>query len=117
METFIITQLSVSEMRQIIQEELAQFFAQDDVSFAQATPSKLVGIDQLIEACPFIGAKGTVYKKVSNREIPHFKKGKRLFFDLDQIDQWLREGKVTTMKDIEEEADEYMKRNSLRWKK
>lgn len=57
--------------------------------------------------------KPTIYGLVHKREIPHFKKGKRLYFDKENINQWILEGKVSTRKDIEEKVDEYLFRNPL----
>ncbi|SDX55514.1 DNA binding domain-containing protein, excisionase family [Lutibacter oricola] len=51
--------------------------------------------------------KSFVYKKTHNREIPHYKKGKRLVFKKDEIDAWLLKNKVKTMADLQREATKY----------
>lgn len=34
-------------------------------------------------------ARGTAYLMTSRGEIPHYKFGKRLYFDAEEIEQWL----------------------------
>ena len=41
----------------------------------------------------FLGlSKGTIYNKVSRRELPYRKKGRLLFFLPHEIMQWIKEG-------------------------
>ena len=50
----------------------------------------------------------SIYKYTSTREIPHIKFGKKLYFRKSEIDEWLSTKKITTKKEIEEMAIEYM---------
>ncbi len=52
-----------------------------------------------------------IYKLTSSREIPHSKRGKRLYFDKNVIDKWVMENKCTTKKDIQDMADEYLSKH------
>lgn len=52
-----------------------------------------------------------LYKMTSTKEIPHAKRGKRLYFDKKDIDAWVLENKITTSSDIEKMATEYIQRN------
>lgn len=56
-----------------------------------------------------------IYKLTSNKEIPHAKRGKRLYFDKKDIDVWVLENKVTTSSDIERMATEYMLKNPVKF--
>ena len=56
----------------------------------------------------------TIYSKTSLREIPHIKKGKRLYFERDALDSWLLEGKKQTVKESNAETDEYLANGSKR---
>ena len=47
----------------------------------------------------------TIYGLVSRREIPHQKKGKRLYFLKSKIDEWLAEGSRKTITEIENEIN------------
>jgi len=51
-------------------------------------------------------ATATIYNKVNKKEIPHFKKGKKLYFSKTGIIAWLKEGKKLTVSEIKEEVNE-----------
>ncbi|MBI2730495.1 MAG: helix-turn-helix domain-containing protein [Sphingobacteriales bacterium] len=53
-------------------------------------------------------SKSAIYKKTSERNIPHFKQGKRLYFKRSELDEWLTELKITTHAEIEKEAADYI---------
>jgi hypothetical protein len=57
-----------------------------------------------------------VYELTSSRQLPHFKKEKRLYFIKPDLFKWIQEGKVKTMKEIENDATNYLlkKRHSQR---
>ncbi len=67
--------------------------------------SEIMSLKQLCNYCDF--TKSFVYKQTSTREIPHYKKGKRLFFKRTEIDEWLLKNKVKTMDDLQREATLY----------
>lgn len=44
----------------------------------------------LEEACALLGySKSTVYTKVSSKEIPFTKIGKKLYFDSEELEKWI----------------------------
>lgn len=45
-------------------------------------------------------SKSTIYKKVFNRLVPHYKREGSLFFRKSEIDSWIEEGKVETKQEI-----------------
>jgi excisionase family DNA binding protein len=51
-------------------------------------------------------APATIYNKVNKKEIPHFKKGKKLWFSKTGLIAWLKEGKKLTIIEIQKEAIE-----------
>lgn len=53
-------------------------------------------------------SKSAIYKKTSERNIPHFKQGKRLYFKRSELDSWLTELKISTHAEIEKEAADYI---------
>ena len=53
-------------------------------------------------------SKSAIYKKTSERNIPHFKQGKKLYFKRSELDAWLTELKITTHAEIEKKANEYL---------
>lgn len=75
-------------------------------------PTKqVVDLDGLLKARSFIGSRSTIYKKVASGEIPHSKNGKRLIFDLHEIDEWLVSNKIKTTKEIQEIAKNLNRNN------
>jgi excisionase family DNA binding protein len=56
-----------------------------------------------------------LYKKTSTKEIPHAKRGKKLYFDKKDIDAWVLENKVTTSSDIEKMTTEYILKNPVKF--
>lgn len=61
------------------------------------------------EAALYIGiSKDHLYKLVCSRQIPHFKpRGKMVYFEKAEIDQWLKQGKVMTQAEAENYAISY----------
>ena len=58
------------------------------------------------EAAAFTGlANSYIYKLTSTQEIPHYKpRGKMLYFDRSELENWLRRGKVSSHAEIERKA-------------
>jgi excisionase family DNA binding protein len=49
----------------------------------------------LKEGCKYSGYSiSYMYKLTSGKEIPHLKRGKKVFFDKDELDAWLRQNKI-----------------------
>ena len=72
-------------------------------------------IMNLIQAAEYLSlSKSSLYKSTSQREIPHFKMGKRIYFKKSELDQWVTEIRVKTRKDIEREADAYIAKSNKR---
>lgn len=55
-------------------------------------------------------SKSLIYKLTSSREIPHSKRGKRLYFSKLEIDEWLLKQKIKTIDEIQNEVDNYLVR-------
>ena len=53
-------------------------------------------------------SKSAIYKKTSERNIPHFKKGKKLYFKKSESDAWLTSMKVATKDEIDQAATDYI---------
>jgi excisionase family DNA binding protein len=59
------------------------------------------------EAAAFLKVTvASLYTKVSRKEIPVSKPGKKLYFNKTELRQWLENGKVKTMSDIRKMTDE-----------
>jgi excisionase family DNA binding protein len=50
----------------------------------------------------------TIYSKVARRELPYMKRGKRLYFARKDLETYLQGGRVKTVREIEDEAYQYL---------
>ena len=53
----------------------------------------------------------TIYSKVSKRELPCMKRGKRLYFSSTELLEYIKEGRKKTYAEIEQEAETYLSNN------
>ncbi|MES2387876.1 MAG: helix-turn-helix domain-containing protein [Bacteroidota bacterium] len=80
-------------------EELNQSIKKMSNQFTDTKPqaSDLGGIDL---ACEITGLKrSSIYALTSKRLIPHFHRGKRLYFSRLNLEMWLKDGKVSTVQE------------------
>lgn len=50
----------------------------------------------------------TIYQLTCKKEIPYCKKGKRLYFNKKEINEWICQGRMKTIYEIEQEAQKYI---------
>lgn len=85
-------------------ENLLRNVRKDD-KLPQPTPE----IFNLIQAAEYVSlSKSAIYKKTSERNIPHFKKGKKLYFKKSELDHWLTSMKIPTKDEIDQAATDYI---------
>ena len=53
-------------------------------------------------------SNATIYAKVGQREIPHCKRGKRLYFLKSDLENYLKEGRKKTATEIHNEAEQHL---------
>ena len=59
----------------------------------------------LDEVCLLTGfSRGYLYRLTSNRQIPHFKKSRKLYFLKSEIEKWMLEQAVPTDEEINSQA-------------
>ena len=62
----------------------------------------------LDDVCMLYGfSKSTIYKMTSAKAIPHYRRGKVLFFDKGEMDQWAKECRINTEAEAEAQALAY----------
>jgi excisionase family DNA binding protein len=78
-----------------------------------------IGTEEILNlemASAYVGiSKSTIYKYTSTKEIPHFKRGKRLFFKKVELDDWLTAHKVSSRDEIDKMATEYILKNKRKY--
>lgn len=71
-----------------------------------------IGVKEMLsieEAAVFTDYSSSyLYKMTSERRIPHFKRGGRLFFKKSELEHWLMSNKVMSEAEMESRAEAYM---------
>lgn len=63
----------------------------------------------LDEAALFTGlSKGHLYRLTSEKQIPHYKKNRKLYFKKTELEAWLLEERVLTAAEIDSQATTYV---------
>ena len=74
--------------------------------FAAISAKAILDLD---EAVLFTGfSKGHLYRLTSERQIPHYKKSRKLYFKKSELEAWLLEEKVLTNAELDSRAATYM---------
>lgn len=55
-----------------------------------------------------------IYRLTSKKEIPHYKRGKSIFFNREELNAWLQEERIDTLAEIEDRALQYIQRHQRR---
>jgi len=53
-------------------------------------------------------SKATIYKYTADRIIPHFKRGKRLYFKKSDVEAWVTAHRVSSNEEIAQDASNYL---------
>lgn len=94
---------SQDELEQIVQASVKKAL-KEQVHFAGQEQEQWFNIEQASE---FLGlAIQTIYQKVSGLDIPFHKQGKKLWFLKRELEEWLKEGRQKTRKEIQRDIKE-----------
>lgn len=86
--------------------ELKKLLTQQQEEKAQEPIEKLLSVQ---ETAKFLNLSvPTIYSKVSRRELPFMKRGKRLYFSSTELLAYLKKGRIKSNRDIEAEANAYL---------
>jgi len=86
-----IVDLTVGQLRQILQEERTGLMGTNTSS------TQLIDTIPIEKLCELTGwSKSAIYKKCSKRILPHSKTGKELRFDMNEINDWIKSKKRKT---------------------
>ncbi len=63
----------------------------------------ILTVDEVVSYTGF--SQKQIYKLTSTRVIPHYKpSGRKLFFKKDEIDEWITQGRVKTINELDDEG-------------
>jgi len=115
MDRTIITTLTADELSWLIADALAHVIKEAKKNEGIPNGIETRKILTLSEFCAHTGlSKQTAYKLTSTQSVPHSKRGKKLYFDREEIDAWLLENRVPTATEIQKKARDYMTANPIR---
>lgn len=92
-----------------IENLIKNYRFRDNSNVLQVGSPEILNLNQATEYLSL--SKSTLYKFTSRREIPHFKKGKKIYFRKNELDDWLTQLRISTKDEIEQEAVNYLIRN------
>ena len=73
----------------------------ENLASGKSSEDTLLTVDQTSKLVKL--SISTIYSKVSRKEIPAFKIGKRLYFSKAEIIAWIKSGKIKTIAEIRNE--------------
>ena len=91
--------------------------SKDCTFIAPIEKTKTSNVLNLKQLSDFIGfSVSSIYKKTSQRDIPHYKQGKKLYFNKEEIENWLLANKITSKKEIEAMANDFTLKKRQKFK-
>lgn len=102
---------------QIKRSDLVAFADRLIAGYSQNIPVPIDEGEDILDfdgMCRFLKiAPSTGYAKTSAGEIPHFKKGRKLWFRRSELTMWIEGGRRKTTKDLNELAEKYLKNSKF----
>ena len=104
MSLSFLTSLNEEEFKNFLTKSLSEILPK----LLSDTRNSLPDILDIKQAAEFLKLKiNTLYEKTSRRLVPFFKKGNKLYFRKDELQQWIQDGKVKTQDELQAEAVSY----------
>lgn len=96
------------ELQSIIEDAMDQTWKERQEVNPDSSGPTVMDIEAF---CAYTGlSKQTVYRKTRSGAVPHSKRGKRLYFDKKEVDEWLLANKVNAQA-VAEQTEEFFKKN------
>jgi len=104
-----LTSYSEQELKEFLKDALKDILSESLGTAKEQLPDIL----DVQQASGFLKLKvTTLYEKTCHKQIPHFKKGNKLYFHLSELREWITQGKVKTHEEISCEAKTFTMNNS-----
>lgn len=104
MAVSFLTNLTEVEFKQFLRQSLTEIMSEQGFTNKAETRDIL----DIKQASDFLRLKlNTLYEKTSQKIIPHFKKGNKLYFNRAELQAWVTDGKVKTTAELQSEASSY----------
>ncbi len=92
--------ISSDQLEKIVEKVVRKLILETNTSIQNSNKDEVLDIKQAAEYLhiPFRSIYNLTYKRL----IPHFKKGKRLLFNKDSLNEWIKSGKQETIEEIQQ---------------
>jgi|SRR5690606_9739912 len=107
MEQVLITNISKKELVDIIEQTVKGVIGSTKTQSTNIR-ERPIGVSKAAQI--LLLSIPSIYRKSKNLEIPHFKKGNRLYFYESELEAWLRGGQKLTKEQLDSLSDIYLKR-------
>lgn len=109
MQQTVLISLSIDDLKDLITTCVSSCLKHTPSENTEAKPPDVLLTSK--EAAKILSLSvHTIYGKVHRQEIPHSKKGKRLYFSKQELTEWIRSGRKRTITEIEAEASNHINR-------
>lgn len=112
MEDIILSSIKIVDLQAIIKISIEEVLRSVNIA-PQDAPDKIMDVH---EASELLGiSPATIYSKVSKRELPCMKRGKKLYFSRNELLKYLHGGRRKTAEEVDAIAQDYVsRRNQIR---
>ena len=94
-------------------DKIEEKLSSDKPSIQSKSKKELMNVNEVADY--LLRSKNSIYKLAERRKIPHSTKNGKLYFDMDEINNWLNSGKRMTEVEITEKTiSKLMERQSKR---
>ena len=80
----------------------------------KAVYPEIMGVNELVDYLKV--STSYIYKMTSSNQIPHSKKGKKLYFDKEKVSHWALETSVMTEEEMQDVANQYSLKKRFKFK-
>lgn len=103
----MITNINKQEFVDIIEQTVKRIIgsAKPEIAVSKERP---IGVPKAAQI--LLLSKPSIYRKAKNIEIPHFKKGNRLYFYESELEDWVKGGQKLTKDQIDKLSNLYLKK-------
>ena len=110
MHNLVLSPISTDTLVEKIAERTAELISQRKKEHPPTEqPEKLLTIQEAAQLLKL--SVPTIYSKVSKRELPVMKRGKRLYFSSTELMEYIKQGRKKSNAEIEQEAETYLSNN------
>lgn len=108
MENIVL--ITQTQLENLIEKVVRKVLSETPPQYHTAPPTEKEILNVEEAASVLNLAKQSVYSLTSKRDIPFFKRGKKLYFKRADLLKWIDEGKKKSVAELIKETDDYLSR-------